>query len=146
VIVDEAYGTAADVPVNVSFHLCADKNKGANVVTIDDQSGNYAYGAHTTFSDGVNMKWLTFSETHTGFKGENGTSYYSEKLNTETARKYYRLSATKQSASDVVRFITVIHPDTSASIGAEFVGAYSASGASVKVTVKGKTYNLSYKL
>ncbi len=146
VVVDEAYGTAAGVPVNVSFHLCADKNKGANIVSINDQSSKYAYGAHTTFSDGVNMKWLTFSETHTGFKGENGTSYYSEKLNTETARKYYRLSATKSKASDVVRFITVIHPDTSATIGAEFVGAYSASGASVKVTVKGKTYNLSYKL
>ena len=92
------------------------------------------------------MKWLTFSETHTGFKGESGTSYYSEKLNTEQDRKFYRLTATKSGASDVVRFITVIHPDTSAKISAEFTAAYSASGAALKVTVDGKTYNLSYKL
>ena len=146
VIVDEAYGTAANVPVNVSFHLCRDSSKGVNVVSIDDHSSDYAYGAHTTFGDGVNMKWLTFSETHTGFKGESGTSYYSEKLNTEQDRKFYRLTATKSGASDVVRFITVIHPDTSAKISAEFTAAYSASGAALKVTVDGKTYNLSYKL
>ena len=146
VILDEAYGTAAGVPVNVSFHLCRDNSKGTNVVTIDDQSGSYAYGAHTTFSDNVNMKWITFSETHTGFQGENGISYYSESLNSEKDRKYYRLTATKQTASDVVRFLTVIHPDTSASISAEFSSAYSAKGATVKVVVDGKTWNLSYSL
>ena len=146
VIVDEAYGTAAGAPVNVSFHLCRDSSIGANVVTIDDQRSNYAYGAHTTFSDGVNMKWLTFSETHTGFKAENGISYYSEKENIEYDRKYYRLTATKQTASDVVRFITVIHPNTSATISAEFAASYSASGAALKVIVNGKTYNLSYQV
>ena len=146
VILDEAYGTAAGVPVNVSFHLCRDNSKGTGVVTIDDQSNFYAYGAHTTFADNVNMKWITFSETHTGFKGENGISYYSESLNTEKDRKYYRLTATKQTASDVVRFLTVIHPDTSASISAEFSSAYSANGATVKVVVDGKTWNLSYSL
>ena len=146
VIVDEAYGAASFTNVNVSFHLCRDSSKGVNVVTIDDHSSNYAYGAHTTFSDGVNMKWLTFSETKRGFEGESDISYYSEKENIEYDRKFYRLTATKTSASDVVRFITVIHPDTSAEISAEFTAAYSASGASVKVTIDGNEYNLSYSL
>lgn len=146
VIVDEAYGTAANVPINVSFHLCRDTSKGVDVVTIDDHSSNYAYGAHTTFTNNINMKWLTFSEGKSGFKGENGISYYSEKLMTEQSRKYYRVTATKPSVTDAARFITVIHPDTGATIAAEFATAYSATGASVKVSINGKSYNLSYKL
>ena len=146
VIVDEAYGSASFTEVNVSFHLCRDSSKGVDVVTIDDHTNNYAYGAHTTFSDGVNMKWLTFSETTSGFKGESGISYYSEKENIEQDRKFYRLTVYKALASNNVRFITVIHPDTSAEISAEFTAAYSASGASVKVTIDGNEYNLSYSL
>ncbi|MBQ2796107.1 MAG: hypothetical protein IJF01_00005, partial [Tidjanibacter sp.] len=79
-------------------------------------------------------------------RGESGISYYSEKENIQYDRKFYRLTVYKALASNNVRFITVIHPDTSAEISAEFTAAYSASGASVKVTIDGNEYNLSYTL
>ena len=53
---------------------------------------------------------------------------------------------TKKSASDVVRFITVIHPSKDATIDAEFKAAYNAKSSSVKVTVNGTAYDLSYSL
>lgn len=148
VIVDEAYGNAAGVTLNLSFHLCEDTagGKGANVVKIDDSSSSYVYGAHTEFADGNNMTYRTFSETTEGYKAENGLSDYSLKLDTKVARKYYRVNVNKKSASDVVRFITVIHPSSDASVAAEFKTAYDSKSSSVKVTVNGTSYDLSYSL
>ena len=147
VIVDEAYGNAAGKTLNLSFHLCEDTGgKGADVVKIDDSSSSYIYGAHTEFANGNNMMFKTFSETTEGYKEENGLSNYSTKLDTEVARKYYRVNVTKKSASDVVRFITVIHPSKDATIDAEFKAAYNAKSSSVKVTVNGTAYDLSYSL
>ena len=147
VIVDEAYGAAAGKTLNLSFHLCEDTKggKGADVVKIDSSS-SYAYGAHTEFADGNNMMFKTFSETTEGYKAENGLSNYSTKLDTQSSRKYYRVNVTKKSASDVVRFITVIHPSKDATIDAEFKAAYNAKSSSVKVTVNGTAYDLSYSL
>ncbi|MBQ2797010.1 MAG: hypothetical protein IJF01_04695, partial [Tidjanibacter sp.] len=79
-------------------------------------------------------------------RGESGISYYSEKENIQYDRKFYRLTVYKALASNNVRFITVIHPDTSAKISAEFTAAHSLTGAALKVTVNDKTYNLAYKL
>ena len=148
VIVDEAYGDAAGKTLNLSFHLCEDTagGKGVDVVKIDDASSSYIYGAHTEFANNNNMMFKTFSETTEGYKAENGKSYYSTKLDTEVARKYYRINVTKKSASDVVRFITVIHPSKDATIDAEFKAAYNAKSSSVKVTVNGTAYDLSYSL
>ena len=148
VIVDEAYGAAAGKTLNLSFHLCEDTagGKGIDVVKIDDASSSYIYGAHTEFANNNNMMFKTFSETTEGYKAENGKSYYSTKLDTEVARKYYRINVTKKSASDVVRFITVIHPSKDATIDAEFKAAYNAKSSSVKVTVNGTAYDLSYSL
>ena len=147
VIVDEAYGDAAGKTLNLSFHLCEDTKggKGADVVKIDS-SPSYAYGAHTEFADGNNMMFKTFSETTEGYKAENGLSNYSTKLDTQSSRKYYRINVTKKSASDVVRFITVIHPSKDATIDAEFKAAYNTKSSSVKVTVNGTAYDLSYSL
>ena len=147
VIVDEAYGDAAGKTLNLSFHLCEDTKggKGADVVKIDSSS-SYAYGAHTEFADGNNMMFKTFSETTEGYKAEDGLSNYSTKLDTQSSRKYYRINVTKKSASDVVRFITVIHPSKDATIDAEFKAAYNAKSSSVKVTVNGTAYDLSYSL
>lgn len=148
VIVDEAYGDAAGVPLNLSFHLCDDAagGKGAEVVKIDDSSSSFVYGAHTEFANGNNMMFRTFSETTDGYKAENGISYYSVKLDTKVARKYYRVNVNKKSASDVVRFITVIHPSTDATVAAEFKSAFSKTSSSVKVTVNGTSYDLAYSL
>ncbi|MDE6870840.1 MAG: heparinase II/III family protein [Bacteroidales bacterium] len=147
VIVDEAYGSAAGVPVNVSFHLCSDLTggKGADVVTIDDGGADF-YGAYTSFPDGNNMLLRTFSETTSGYKAENGISRYSPKLNTAYERKFYRVTANKAAASDVVRFITVIYPETGKAVSAEFKAPYSENSCSLQVSVNGSTYNLSYNL
>ena len=148
VVVDEAFGNAAGVTLNLSYHLCEDTagGKGVEVVKIDDQSSSYIYGAHTEFANGNNMMFRTFSETTAGYKAENGQSYYSVKLDTKVARKYYRVNVSKASASDVVRFITVIHPSTDATVSAEFKAAFNAKSSSVKVTVNGTSYDLAYSL
>lgn len=145
VIVDDAYGNAAGVPLDLSFHLCEETGgKGTEVVKIDDYSASYVYGAHTEFSNGNNMMFRTFSETKDGYKTENGISYYSVKLDTKVARKYYRVTVNKKSSSDAVRFITVIHPSKDASVSAEFTSAFDKKSSSVKVTVNGTSYDLSY--
>lgn len=145
VIVDDAYGNAAGVPLDLSFHLCEETGgKGTEVVKIDDYSASYVYGAHTEFSNDNNMMFRTFSETKDGYKTENGISYYSVKLDTKVARKYYRVTVNKKSSSDAVRFITVIHPSKDASVSAEFTSAFDKKSSSVKVTVNGTSYDLSY--
>jgi len=152
VIADAVYGSSAGSTINLNFHLCRDTNGslGVNAVAIDDWSSSYAYGAHTVFTDGNNVVFKSFSETKTGFKGENGTSYWSDKIGERNTRKYYRINVTKSSASDTPRFITVIYPCSSASsvsISASFTNpTFDKNGESVKVSVNGKEYTLTYNL
>lgn len=140
VIVDEAFGTAAGVDVNVSFHLCE------GTVKTDDYSQSYAYGVHTEFSDGNDMLLRTFAETTAGFVGQTGLSKCSPKVNEYYDRTFYRVTADKTSASDVARFITVIYPGRSADISASFSSSFSEGSSSVAVTIDGMTYNLAYSL
>ena len=140
VIVDEAFGSAAGVDVNVSFHLCECAAK------VDSNPASRAYGLHTEFSDGNDMLLRTFAETAAGYTPETGMSKCSIKLNTCFERPYYRVTVDKISASDVCRFITVICPGRSAEISASFDSAFSQNSSSATVTIDGKTYNLRYQL
>ena len=140
VVVDEAFGNAAPCEVNLSFHLCE------GTVVTDDYSSSCAYGVHTEFQDGNDMLLRTYSETVSGFVAETGTSSCSYKMNEAYDRTFYRVTVDKSSSSDVVRFITVICPSRSAEISASFVSGFSESGSSVKVSVNGKEYSLSYTL
>ena len=140
VIVDEAFGSAAGVDVNLSFHLCQ------GIVKTDDYRSSRMYGVHTEFSDGNDMLLRTYSETSAGYTPETGTSSCSMKMNHAYDRTYYRVTADKVSSSSTVRFITVIYPSRQADISASFTSAFSESASSVKVTVNGTTYNLSYNL
>ena len=155
VVVDEAYGTASDVTVNLNFKLCSDTSKdglGRECCVIDEQ------GAHTVFKDDNNMIFKSFSETSDDLKYSDGTCYYSDEIEVKEQRKYYQVDVTKK-AGLAARFITVIlpygKPDTFAgnTIQAQFTdnaasapGTFRQSGASVKVTVNGVVYNLSYTL
>ena len=133
--------------MNLSFHLCADVKggKGADIVSVDDGGQEY-YGAHTTFSDGNNMLLRTFAETMTGYKAENGISKYSPKLNTAIDRKFYRVTVSKPTAEDVVRFITVVYPSADASVDASFKSDWSDKSCSLSVSVNGTSYDLGYDL
>ena len=141
--------------VNLNFKLCADTSKdglGREVCVIDEN------GAHTVFNDDNNMIFKSFSETSEGYAFSQGTCYYSDEIDTNVQRKFYQLDVTKK-ADLASRFITVIlpygKPETFAEnvIEAQFTdnaaspaGTFRQSGASVKVTVNGVVYNLSYTL
>jgi heparan-sulfate lyase len=140
VIVDEAFGSASGVDVNLSFHLCQ------GTVKTDDFSSSRMYGVHTEFSDGNDMLFRTYSETSSGYTPETGTSRCSYKMNHAYDRTYYRVTADKKSASSAVRFITVIYLSRSADISASFSSSFSKTSSSVKVTVNGTSYDLSYTL
>lgn len=140
VIVDEAFGSASGVDVNLSFHLCQ------GTVKTDDYSSSRMYGVHTEFSDGNDMLFRTYSETSAGYTPETGTSSCSYKMNHAYDRTYYRVTVDKASSSNAVRFITVIYPSRSAEISASFNSAFSKTASSVKVTVNGTSYDLSYSL
>lgn len=155
VVVDEAYGTAAGVTVNLNFKLCADTSTGGlgrECCVIDEQ------GAHTVFNDDNNMIFKSFSETSDEYLFSDGTCYYSDEIDAKIQRKYYQLDVLKK-ADLAARFITVIlpygKPEAYAenSIEAVFTdnaaspaGTFRQSGASVKVTVNGTVYYLSYTL
>ena len=140
VIVDEAFGSAAGVDVNVSFHLCEGTAK------VDNISSSRAYGLHTEFSDDNDMLFRTFAETAAGYTPENGMSKCSNKQNVYFERPYYRVTVDKTKASDVARFITVICPGRSAQISASFDAAFSQTSSAATVTIDGKTYKLKYTL
>jgi len=144
VIADAVYGKAAGKKVNLSWHLCKDN------VEIDNDSSNYSCGAHTTFADGNNLLIKSFSETkNSSFSAENGLSWCSEKIGERYQRKYYRINVSKSSASKNVRFITVLYPcsnPSSVSVGAQFTSDFATAGESLRVTVNGTNYDLSYSL
>ena len=88
----------------------------------------------------------------------NGTGYYSNEIGQKTQRYWYRIDVTK-AADKAARFITVVYPFGKAedyanqTIAAEFIdnapeaaGTFHADGASVRVSVNGTNYSLSYKL
>ena len=104
------------------------------------------------------MIFKSFSETSDDLKYSDGTCYYSDEIEVKEQRKYYQVDVTKK-AGLAARFITVIlpygKPETFAgnTIQAQFTdnaasapGTFRQSGASVKVTVNGVVYNLSYTL
>lgn len=159
VIVDEAYGTAAEV-VNLNFKLWGGKGKdadgypesGKNYTVIDEA------GAHSNFDDGNNIIIKSVSETSDGYVFNNGTGYYSNEIGQKTQRYWYRIDVNK-AADKAARFITVICPFgktedyANQTITAEFIdnapeaaGTFHADGASVRVSVNGTNYSLSYKL
>lgn len=154
VIIDEGYGSGDGIKVNIAFNLCPAP---ADVVA-DTGYPTGEYGAHTIFKDGNNMAFKTFVETINGYEAINNTNYFSDVINKKTRRRYYRVGITK-SASKAARFITVIVPFgevssfDSMNISACFTdntagnaGTFHADGASAKVVIDGKTYNISYKL
>ena len=159
VIVDEAYGTAAET-VNLNFKLWGGKGKdadgypesGKNYTVIDEA------GAHSNFDDGNNIIIKSVSETSDGYVFNNGTGYYSNEIGQKTQRYWYRVDVNK-AADKAARFITVIYPFgkvedyANQTITAEFIdnapeaaGTFHADGASVRVSVNGTNYSLSYKL
>ena len=150
VIVDEGYGNANGVSVKLTFHLADDKN-----VTIDKDASNHICGSHTTHADNNNMMFKTFVETSQGYTTAEGVNHYSNSTRTESGtRKWYRVGIVKQRA-DAARFITVVCPFSSSlpNVSASFTdnakgaeGTFHEEGASVKVTVDGKNYDLSYKI
>lgn len=162
VVVDEAYGEAA-APVWINYSLCADtaKNgKGAAIVEIDDASDEHIYGAHTIYGDGNDMAFKTFSDITDGWSGENSTCYYCTNILTNypddkgIQRKRYQVKVDKP-ADKAARFITVIVPMNKEvpAMSAEFSdnksgeeGTFHSEGTSVKVTLDGRVYNLSYTL
>lgn len=152
VVVDEGYGPGSGFTVNINWNLCAGKN---DVVIDDGLTG--AYGAHTVFSDGNNMLFRTFCETASGYTATNSTNYYSDVINQCTQRRYYRVGLAKE-AGLAARFITVIVPFmdetefAAKDIDAVFTdnpesaaGTFHYDGAAVRVSVGGKTYDLSFK-
>ena len=157
VLVDEAHGDGTETyNANLNFNLCPAKDD----VTIDEANvDNHIYGAHTAFADNNNMLFKTFVETTGGYKVENNTGYISEKLGEKTyQRRNYKVTIQK-AVGKAARFITVIYPFgapadfASQNITAQFTdntegeeGTFHAEGASVKVTVNGKDYELSYTL
>lgn len=156
VIVDEGYGTGSNPKVNLNFSLCPTKN---DVVIDESNAANFQYGAHTVFADNNNMLFKTFVETSTDYAAVNNTAYISEKLGEKTyQRRNYQVTIRKPK-DGAARFITVIYPYGAAeefdklSIDAAFTdnteaeaGTFHESGAAVKVTIDGKTYELSYTL
>ena len=140
VIVDEGIG-AAEGKVSMNFQLC----EGSDSEVVYDLANN---GAHTAFADNNNMLCRTFGNgalTSAGFAGK-----ISYNIDTEINRKSYEVNMTK-AAGETARFITILLPATNAvaanAVSATFTDAgYNAKGASVKVTINGKEYNLSYTL
>ncbi len=156
VIVDEAFGTAKDVPAVLNFSLCRDLEKGGlaeNVAVADDLSDHYIYGMHTIFGDGNNMLFRTFTDSRDNFKANEGTCYYSDDIGVKARRKRYQVSVDKK-ADQEVRFITVILPFRNPEdlekleISATFRNAASnaPTGAAVTVTIGDKVYDLEYSL
>ena len=157
VIVDEAFGDGNHDKVNLNFHLLT--GTGSQATVVDDLTSQYAFGAHTCFADNNNMLIRSFAETHQDFGATEVNSPFSSKLGEVTGnRKGYQLSIRKP-AQGAARFVSVICPfaksDEAASMdvkarftdnSAGTAGTFHAKGASVEVTVNGKTYPLSFTL
>ena len=140
VIVDEGIGSATG-KVSLNFHLC----EGTDAQVVYDLPSN---GAHTAFADNNNMIYRTFGNK--GLTSSAFTGKISYNIDQSVNRKSYEVNMTKQSG-ETARFITLLIPNNGTSVNpsvtAEFVDqGYHAEGASVKVTIDGVSYLLSYVL
>lgn len=140
VLVDEGIGSATG-SANLNFNLCRYESE----VEYDATE----MGAHTTFTDDNNIIVRTFAESTPTFNEMEGRVSYVVKNDVFDKRKAYQIKADKE-ADKTVRFITVIYPckkTDNQTIAAEFTDSgYSVNGASVKVTINGTEYSLSYTL
>lgn len=156
VIVDEGYGSGNGDKINLNFHLLTTDDAPS---AYDDLSANYQYGAHTTFMDNNNMLIRTFAETHTDFAVSKVNSDISNKLGVVSGKRIGYQYTIRKPKEGAARFITVILPfkapseAASQKIEAVFTdndagqeGTFHTNGASAKVSINGKTYNLSYSL
>ena len=165
VVVDEAYGSNAG-KVNLNFNLWGGQGdapkspvSGIPYTEIDEYPDN-AKGAHSTFTDNNNIILKTYSETSDDLALNPSDSFYSDAYLIKTECKRYEVSVTKK-ADRAARFVTVIYPfgskDSFAeqNISATFTdnpdpanaGTFHGDdGASVKVSINGKDYSLSYNL
>jgi len=148
VVSDAAYGSSAGSTINISWHFGRDGILGENVAVYDDLSSSKAYGAHTVFTDGNNIFLKTFPETTTSFAVETGLSYMSEALLARYQRKYFRINVKKSSASETIRFITVIVPGSSdCAVSASYDSpSFTSAGEALTVSIDGKTYKLAYSI
>lgn len=141
VLVDEGIGSAEN-KVNLSFNLC----EGSSSEVVVDKENN---GVHTAFADGNNIVVRTFANKEVTCSPFTGRIAYlvDGKYN---ERQSYTIDMDKK-ADETARYITVIHPvngsTNATTIDAQFTDqGYSDKGASVKVTVNGIDYPLSYEL
>lgn len=153
VIIDELHdnGVNDNKKVNLNFHLC----EGA---VPDDFSADYESGAHTTFSDGNNILLHVFTETTQDFATESKSIDRSDNLGVKSGTRVGLQHTIRKPAAGAARFISVIYPFSNSfsdnNVSAEFTdntdegtaGSFHEDGASVKVTVNGKEYNLTYTL
>ncbi len=163
VVVDEAYGSCSDTPLNLNYKLWGGKGNGSDgypssgkdFTSIDTYADN-SFGAHSLFDDGNNLLIKVFSETSDNLSFESNTGYYSNEIDQKTQRWWFRVNVDKK-ADKAVRFISVLLPYSGAfdsqSVSATFTdndsssaGTFHESGVSVKVTVNGQTQTLSYKI
>lgn len=141
VLIDEGIGSAQGT-INLSFNLCEGNNR--EVIIDKDEKG-----AHTAFDDNNNIVVRTFGNKEilcSPFTGR--TSYIVD--GKYSTRQSYTIDMNKQS-DETARYITVILPtkedNQTKHIAAEFINKeYNEKGASVKVTVNGTEYSLSYTL
>lgn len=139
VLVDEAIGNASGT-INLNYHLC----RGTDTEVVLDLAEN---GAHTAFSDQANILIRCFGAgiSSSAFDGKT-----SPNIGITYPRKAFSVDALKE-ANNNTRYITVILPidddATTHAINALFTDTgYSISGASLEVTIDGKTYPLSVNL
>lgn len=140
VLVDEGLGSATGT-ANLYFHLCEKDSP----VTLDENNS----GAYTSFTDGNNLLVRSFGSDAITFKPFDGRIAYKTDGTYDT-RKAYSLNIEK-SASNPARYITVLLPTADASshtIAAAFTDAGKDINkeVSIKVTIDGQDYILSYKL
>lgn len=156
VIVDEGFGNGNKDKINLNFHLLSSDNEAS---VYDDLTADGQFGAHTAFSDNNNMLVRTFAETSQDFAVSKTTSSVSNKLGEVSGKRVGYQYTIRKPSDGAARFITVIYPfgkpsdAASVTMHAAFTdneagseGTFHEKGAAVKVTINGKTYNLSYTL
>ena len=143
VLIDEGYGADNGKKYNLNFNLCPGTDE---EVVLDLNQ----FGAHTAFADGNNIIMRTFASKNITDAATSFNGKLSNDIDTSINRKGYTVTLRKGAKETAVRFITVILPiadAASATISAEFTDEnYSENGSSIKVTVNGEEYNLSYTL
>ncbi len=150
VLVDEGYGDAALEGVQLKFMLSSKDD------VIYDDDNTWPFHAHTKYADNNNMAYITFvSDDVTKVESKGNSSYYIDNVYTKVEdinsnrvqRANYSLKVNKP-AGKAARFITVIYPIgapgeySSLGVNAEFNEEFKSNEVSVKVTVKGQSYNL----